>query len=116
MLAMAACVAADGHVRAAADTTEPVRANGIKGGARRSSCASRAPTASARAGVDATEALARGERLRIGYQPGEHRYLLSLSIDDRGEVTPLYPERGRQPDACPTARRARRASCPTAWS
>jgi hypothetical protein len=46
------------------------------------------------AGVDATEALARGERLRIGYQSGGHRYLLSLSIDDRGEVTPLYPERG----------------------
>ena len=40
------------------------------------------------------EALARGERLRIGYQPGRHHYLLSLSIDDRGEVTPLYPERG----------------------
>jgi len=46
------------------------------------------------ADVAATEALARGERLRIGYQPGDHRYLLSLSIDDRGEVTPLYPERG----------------------
>ena len=46
------------------------------------------------ADVAAIEALARGERLRIGYQPGSHRYLLSLSIDDRGEVTPLYPERG----------------------
>jgi hypothetical protein len=46
------------------------------------------------AGVDATEALARGERLRIGYKAGGHKYLLSLSIDDRGEVTPLYPERG----------------------
>jgi hypothetical protein len=46
------------------------------------------------ADVAAIEALARGERLRIGYQPGHHRYLLSLSIDDRGEVTPLYPERG----------------------
>jgi len=46
------------------------------------------------ADVDATEALARGERLRIGYQSGGHKYLLSLSIDDRGEVTPLYPERG----------------------
>jgi len=44
--------------------------------------------------VDATEALAAGERLRIGYQPGGHRYLLSLSIDQRGEVTPLYPEQG----------------------
>jgi len=46
------------------------------------------------ADVAAIEALARGERLRIGYQPGRHHYLLSLSIDDRGEVTPLYPERG----------------------
>jgi hypothetical protein len=44
--------------------------------------------------VDSAEPLARGERLRIGYYAGEHRHLLSLSIDDRGEVTPLYPERG----------------------
>jgi hypothetical protein len=45
--------------------------------------------------VDGPEALARGERLRLGYQPGGHRYLLSLSIDDRGTVTPIYPEQGR---------------------
>jgi hypothetical protein len=44
--------------------------------------------------VDATEPLAAGERLRIGYQTGGHRYLLSLSIDGHGEVTPLYPEQG----------------------
>ena len=44
--------------------------------------------------VAAIEPLARGERLRIGYQPGDHRYLLSLSIDDRGEVHALYPEQG----------------------
>jgi hypothetical protein len=44
--------------------------------------------------VDATEPLSPGERLRIGYQTGGHRYLLSLSIDERGEVTPLYPEQG----------------------
>jgi hypothetical protein len=44
--------------------------------------------------VAATEPLAAGERLRIGYQTGGHRYLLSLSIDEHGEVTPLYPERG----------------------
>jgi hypothetical protein len=41
------------------------------------------------------EALAHGERVRIGYTPGDHRYLTSISIDDRGEVTPLYPEAGR---------------------
>src|SRR5262245_59743332 len=48
------------------------------------------------ASADSTEPLSRGERLRIGYYMGEHRYryLLSLSIDDRGSVTPLYPERG----------------------
>lgn len=60
------------------------------------------------AGVDATEALARGERLRIGYQAGGHKYLLSLSVDDRGEVTPLYPERGpslQVPDGSETATR-----------
>jgi hypothetical protein len=47
------------------------------------------------AAVDAAEALAPGERVRIGYQPGGHRYLLSMSIDQRGQVTPLYPEAGR---------------------
>jgi hypothetical protein len=58
--------------------------------------------------VDGNEPLAAGERLRIGYQPGGHRYLLSLSIDERGEVTPLYPERGASlavPDGPPEATR-----------
>jgi hypothetical protein len=56
--------------------------------------------------VDATEALAAGERLRLGYQSGGHRYLLSLSIDQHGEVTPLYPEQGASltvPAAIPNA-------------
>ncbi|HEY4394017.1 MAG TPA: ACP synthase [Polyangia bacterium] len=44
--------------------------------------------------VEATETLAAGERLRLGYQSGGHRYLLSLSIDEHGAVTPLYPEQG----------------------
>ncbi|HVV17444.1 MAG TPA: ACP synthase [Polyangia bacterium] len=44
--------------------------------------------------VDGDEPLAAGERLRIGYQPGGHRYVLSLSVDQRGAVTPLYPEGG----------------------
>jgi hypothetical protein len=47
------------------------------------------------ASVSAPEALAPGERVRIGYRAGKHRYLLSLSIDERGQVTPLYPESGR---------------------
>jgi hypothetical protein len=47
------------------------------------------------AAADAPETLSPGERVRIGYQPGGHRYLTSLSIDDQGQVTPLYPEAGR---------------------
>jgi hypothetical protein len=41
------------------------------------------------------EMLARGERIRIGYWPGEHRYLIAVSLDDQGRVTALYPESGR---------------------
>jgi len=55
-----------------------------------------------------TEPLAAGERLRIGYNPGGHAYFLSLSIDDQGQVTPLYPERGASlsvPDGAPGATR-----------
>jgi len=58
--------------------------------------------------VDSTEPLARGERLRIGYQPGTHRYLLALTIDDRGVVQALSPEQGRSltvPDGADKATR-----------
>ena len=48
---------------------------------------------SASANPQAPEALARGERVRIGYSSGHH-YLAVLSIDESGQVTPLYPERG----------------------
>jgi Domain of unknown function (DUF4384) len=40
------------------------------------------------------EPLARGERVRIGYSAGTWHYLAVLSIDEAGQVTPLYPERG----------------------
>jgi hypothetical protein len=57
--------------------------------------------------VEGTEPLARGERLRLGYYPDTHRYVLSLSIDEHGEVSPLYPERGASlqvPEGTPTTR------------
>jgi len=41
------------------------------------------------------EPLAQGERVRVGYQAGDRRYLLVLSVDEAGEVTALYPERGQ---------------------
>jgi hypothetical protein len=92
VLAMAACFALL-LVYLPRDQMRPRGENRIKGGAGitvRVSGAEGQRTAR----VDANEALARGERLRIGYHAGGHRYLLSLSIDERGEVTPLYPERG----------------------
>ena len=69
--------------------------NGIKGGAAITVRVSAGDTGPQRfAAESAPEALAPGERVRIGYQPGPRRYLLSLSIDERGQVTPLYPEAG----------------------
>jgi len=44
---------------------------------------------------DSPEPLARGERLRIGYQLGGHRYLIALTIDDHGVVQALSPEEGQ---------------------
>lgn len=86
-LALAACLVVVVTARRPPPTTR------IKGGAGMTvRVAGAAGQRNARA--DANEPLARGERLRIGYQPGGHRYLLSLSIDERGEVTPLYPEQG----------------------
>ncbi|ADO73439.1 DUF4384 domain-containing protein [Stigmatella aurantiaca] len=43
----------------------------------------------------AIEPLAPGERVRLGYTPDTHRYVLAVSVDAAGEVTPLYPEAGQ---------------------
>ena len=47
------------------------------------------------ASSDGPESLARGERLRIGYKAGPHRYLTAVALDDQGHATALYPESGR---------------------
>jgi hypothetical protein len=44
--------------------------------------------------TDAPEPLARGARVRLGYEAGTHRYVVAVSVDAAGEVTPLYPESG----------------------
>jgi hypothetical protein len=95
-LAMAAAVAVvvTFHGREPATAVDPgVRGSRIKGGAGMTVRIAGA-AGQRTAAVEATERLAAGERLRLGYQTGGHRYLLSLSIDEHGEVTPLYPERG----------------------
>jgi hypothetical protein len=74
---------------------------GTKGGAAITVRVAGGAGAQRTAAVGAPEALAPGERVRIGYEPGPHRYLLALSVDDRGTVTPLYPESGR---SVPTAK------------
>jgi hypothetical protein len=40
------------------------------------------------------EPLTVGERIRVGVEPGTHGFLFAVSIDDAGDVTPLYPEVG----------------------
>lgn len=54
----------------------------------------------------APEPLARGERVRIGYSSGTWHYLAVLSIDEAGQVTPLYPERGTSLPIAPEGPRA----------
>ena len=46
------------------------------------------------AASDGAEPLAAGERIRVGVQAGGRRYLFAIAIDDKGAVTPLYPESG----------------------
>jgi len=38
--------------------------------------------------------LAPGDRVRLGYRTGDARYLAAVSVDEQGEVTLLYPEKG----------------------
>lgn len=42
-----------------------------------------------------TEVVRAGERLRIGVRAGERRHVAVVSVDDQGEVTPLYPRPGK---------------------
>ncbi len=46
------------------------------------------------ASPQAPEVLSTGERVRIGFKPGEYRYLTAVSVDEQGVITPLYPETG----------------------
>jgi len=48
------------------------------------------------------EELLPGDRVRLGYRTADARYLAALSVDDHGEVTPLYPESGPALAVAPT--------------
>jgi hypothetical protein len=48
------------------------------------------------------EVLEPGDRVRLGYRTADPRYLAALSVDERGEVTLLYPEAGPALAVAPT--------------
>lgn len=81
-----------GRFMALEDGTEP-RGNRIKGGAvAELRIGGDGPQRTA--GTERPEPMAPGERVRLGYEAGAHRYVMAVSVDARGEVTPLYPETG----------------------
>jgi hypothetical protein len=40
------------------------------------------------------EPLSAGDRVRIGVESGAWRYVVAVSVDEAGQITPLYPEHG----------------------
>jgi hypothetical protein len=48
------------------------------------------------------EVLVPGDRVRLGYRTDDTRFLAAVSVDDGGEVTPLYPESGAALAVSPT--------------
>jgi hypothetical protein len=68
--------------------------NGLKGGAVAELRIGGGSGPQREARTDAPEALDYGERVRLGYQAHEHRYVAAVSVDAIGEVTPLHPESG----------------------
>ncbi|MBL8938280.1 MAG: ACP synthase, partial [Archangium sp.] len=57
--------------------------------------AGQGPQRDASAKSDVAEALAPGERVRIGLTPDAWKYALVVSIDEAGEITPIYVDNGR---------------------
>jgi hypothetical protein len=48
------------------------------------------------------EVLDPGDRIRLGYKTVDPRFLAAVSVDEQGEVTPLYPEAGPALSVTPT--------------
>ena len=70
--------------------------NRLKGGAAVSIVvAGVGPQRAASENSGVPEALAPGERVRIGLAPDAWKYALVASIDDAGEITPIYVDNGR---------------------
>lgn len=93
MAAMVVVLVGVGRFMTAPLRASEMRRNGLKGGAVAELRI--AGTGLQRAAqAEHSEPLAPGERVRLGYEAGPHRYVLAVSVDAAGEVTPLYPEAG----------------------
>jgi len=69
--------------------------NGLKGGAGVEVVVAGATQRPASKDPLTPEALAPGERVRLGVVADEWRYVAVVSIDEHGEVTAIYPEAGQ---------------------
>lgn len=76
--------------------------NRTKGGAELSLVVSSRPGGPQREAIThAPEPLGPGETVRIGYRPGDHGYVMVVSIDEDGIVSALHPERGPSAPVAP---------------
>jgi hypothetical protein len=77
--------------------SSPTHSNRVKGSSVEATARISSTTASTQrtAPPGSQEVLEPGDRVRIGYKTVDARYLAAISVDDRGEVTPLYPEAGQ---------------------
>jgi len=84
--------------------TTPPTHNGIKGGSVEATVRVASANTLAQRAVPpgSQDILAPGERIRLGYRTADARYLAALSVDEQGEVTPLYPESGPALAVSPT--------------
>ena len=84
--------------------TTPPTHNGIKGGSVEATVRVASAAASSQRAVPpgSQEVLERGDRVRFGYRTADPRYLAAVSVDERGEVTLLYPEKGPALSVAPT--------------
>jgi hypothetical protein len=82
--------------RALSNGEDPRGGNRVKGGAEVELKIAGPGGASQRDAPERAPALlSPGERVRIGYRAVEHRYVTVVSVDELGQVTPVYPERGQ---------------------
>ncbi|MBL8920816.1 MAG: ACP synthase [Myxococcaceae bacterium] len=95
MLALAAGLVVIAGAQLVLSRVEPGSGNRLKGGAAvQVVVAGRGPQRDASEKPHVAEALAAGERVRIGLTPDPWKYAIVVSIDDAGEITPIYVDNG----------------------